>query len=353
MKQKDDVRERDQDDLLDERVLQRANGAVDQFAAIVKRFDRHARREARGDARDLFLHGLDHGVSVFARAHDDHAPDDFMAVHIERAAAEVAADLDARDITQEDRRSLAFAQDDVFEIRRALHEAEPPDNELHSVFLDDPAADIQAALPHGRHHLVERHTCGLHFERRHFDLPLPHEAADARDLGDAGHALQRVADEIILLGPKPPEVVAALRGLRGIHVEVILVHPAEAARIGAELWRDADREAVADGIQPLEHARTREVVVHVVAENHREQREAEHALRTHGLHAREPLELRRERIRHLVFDLAWRAAFPIREDDDLVFAEVGDRIHGRAAHLEDAERDEQQRAARDEEAVSQ
>ena len=29
MKQKDDVRERDQDDLLDERVLQRADGAVD------------------------------------------------------------------------------------------------------------------------------------------------------------------------------------------------------------------------------------------------------------------------------------------------------------------------------------
>ena len=271
MEEENDVRERDEDHFLDERVLERADGAIDQFAAIVERFDRHAHRQTRRDARDLLLHGLDDGVRVFARAHHDHTADNLVTIHVESTTAEVAADLDARDITQENRRAFALAQDDMFEIRRAFHEAEAAYDKLHSVFLDDTTSDIQTALADRRHHFVERHTRRLHFERRHLDLPLPHKATDARDLRDARHTLQRVADEIILLRTQPPEIVAALRRALRVHVEVVLIHPAEPARVRAELWRDADRQAVADRVQPFEHARSREVVVHVIAENHREQ----------------------------------------------------------------------------------
>ena len=57
--EEDDVRERDEDDLLGERVLERVDGAVDQLAAVVERLDRDARRQAGRDLRDLFLHALD------------------------------------------------------------------------------------------------------------------------------------------------------------------------------------------------------------------------------------------------------------------------------------------------------
>ena len=45
--EENDVRERDEDDFLDERVLERVDRAVDQFAAIVERLDGDARRQAR------------------------------------------------------------------------------------------------------------------------------------------------------------------------------------------------------------------------------------------------------------------------------------------------------------------
>ena len=52
----------------------------------------------------------------------------------------------------------------------------------------------------------------------------------------------------------------------------------------------------------------------------------------HVLHTREPLQARRERIRHLVFDLLRTAAHPVGIDEHLVFREIGNRVHGRLEH---------------------
>ena len=47
VKEENDVRERHENDLLRERVLQRLDGAVDQLAAVVEWLDCDARRKAR------------------------------------------------------------------------------------------------------------------------------------------------------------------------------------------------------------------------------------------------------------------------------------------------------------------
>ena len=44
MHQEDDVRERDQDDLFDQRMPQRIDGSLDQLRPVVKRNDMHARQ---------------------------------------------------------------------------------------------------------------------------------------------------------------------------------------------------------------------------------------------------------------------------------------------------------------------
>ena len=54
----------------------------------------------------------------------------------------------------------------------------------------------------------------------------------------------------------------------------------------------------------------------------------------------------------MVFDeLLGAAAHPVGEDDDLVFAEIGNRVDRHAAHGEEAPAEKQQRRAEDEEAV--
>ena len=71
-------------------------------------------------------------------------------------------------------------------------------DELHAIFLDDFAADVQIASGDGIHDLLQRDAERAHFRRDHFDLILPHEAADARDFGDALHGVELVANEPIL-----------------------------------------------------------------------------------------------------------------------------------------------------------
>jgi hypothetical protein len=65
--EKNDVRERDEDELLQQRVLQRADGVVDQLAAVIEGLDRDAGRQAGRDLGDLFFDALDHRLGVFTR----------------------------------------------------------------------------------------------------------------------------------------------------------------------------------------------------------------------------------------------------------------------------------------------
>ena len=77
--QKDDVRERDQEDLFDQRVAQRVDGLLDERRTIVEGHDRHARRQPRLDLCDARLDGVDDRLRVDAGARHDDATDRFLA----------------------------------------------------------------------------------------------------------------------------------------------------------------------------------------------------------------------------------------------------------------------------------
>ena len=54
---------------------------------------------------------------------------------------------------------------------------------------------------------------------------------------------------------------------RGVNVEVVLIDPAKACCVGAELRDDAGGELRSEEVQPLQHARAGEVVVHLLLED--------------------------------------------------------------------------------------
>ena len=141
--------------------------------------------------------------------------------------------------------------------------------------------------------------------------------------------------------------------VRRVNVEVVLIDPAEAGGVGTELWHDTSGELRGEEIQPLQHARAGEVIVHALFEDDRQHREAEHRVRAHGLHARQSLQPDGERISDLVLNLLRRAPRPVREHDNLVFGQVGNCVYRRAVKRARAKRDEEEHAAHHQEAVPQ
>ena len=100
MKQEKNDDDRDEDGFLGQRVLERVERAVDQFAAVVKRSDADTRRQTQRDLRNLGLHVADDLHCIFAGAHDDDAADGFVPVNVQRAAPEIAADLHRRHVLE-------------------------------------------------------------------------------------------------------------------------------------------------------------------------------------------------------------------------------------------------------------
>ena len=102
----------------EERFLERVDGLVDDVGAVVERHDVDLRdaavgerllRQAGFELLDLLLHPLDDVQRVFAVAHQHHAAHGFHARLVERAAAEVGAERDGRDVLHLDRRALSPA----------------------------------------------------------------------------------------------------------------------------------------------------------------------------------------------------------------------------------------------------
>jgi hypothetical protein len=103
------------------------------------------------------------------------------------------------------------------------------------------------------------------------------------------HAGELVANVPVLERAQAREIIAAVRSLRRIDVEVVLIHPTEAGGVGAELRRDAFRHARLQIVQPFEHAGAGEVEIGVVVENDGHQGEAEHRRGAHVFHSGESL----------------------------------------------------------------
>ena len=349
--QENDVGQGDEDDLLDQRVLERADGIVDQLAAVVERLDGDALGQARRDEFELLLHPLDHRLGIFAGTHHDGATDRFLAVDVERPAPEIAADLDGRDVFQVDWRALHRLHRHEFQILLRSHEPDATQHEFRAVLFDDFSSHVEVGVLNRGHYLHQRHVRRAHLRRGELDLVLLHEAADARDFRDALNAGELVAEVPILERAEFREIIAAVLRFGGIDIEVVLIDPTEARRVRTELRRDASGHRALQEVQPLQHPGPGEVGIDAILEDDGHQREAEHRGRAHLFHPGLPLQSAAERKGHLVLHLLRAAAHEVGIHQHLVLGQVRDGIDRRELHGADAQRDDQQRGAEDDEAV--
>ena len=322
MPEKQDVRQGDQDDLLDQGVAKRVHGMIDEDAAVVKRNDADADREARLNLIDLLLDGCDHLASVGSVADDDHSAYRFLAVLVEDAAAEFRTELDAGDVADRDRRAVVGAERDVFDVLEAADEADATDHLFRVADLHDLGADVIVGALHGSDDILERDVVGAEFYGIEVDLVLPDEAAHAGHLGDARHGVELVFNEPVLQGMQRAAVVGSLNR--------IPEDLADAGGVWTHHGSDAGGQEAAGQREAFEHARAGKVDVDGVLEDDVDHREAEGRLRPHGAHVRQALQVDREGIRDLVFDFLRTPAGPIGKDDDLVFAQVRNGVDGRA-----------------------
>ena len=106
-------------------------------------------------------------------------------------------------------------------------------------------------------------------------------------------------------------------------------HVTNTGRVWSERRRDAHRHALRDEAHAFKDASPREVQLHVVVEDDVNHREAERRLRPDHPYTGEPLEVRGERVRHLVLHLLRAMTGPVREDNDLVVGQIGNRVDRR------------------------
>ena len=235
VEQEHDADQRDHDALLEQRVLERVDGCVDQVRAVIDRHDLDRLRQAAGDFPKALLDVLDDVERVHAEAlQHDAAGDLAFAIQFGDAAPFVGAEFDPGDVPQQHRRAVVHLQHDVAEVVDALDVALSADDVLELGEFDGPPADVGVAGADGVSHLLHGDAEVAHPLRIEDHVVLLDEAADARDLGDALGLCQREFQIPVLDGTRVGQV-QFLRHHR------VLVDPAHAGRVGADRGRHAGR----------------------------------------------------------------------------------------------------------------
>ena len=236
VQQEHDADQRDDDAFLEQRVLERVDGRVDQVRAVVDRHDLDRFRQAAGDLLEALLDVLDDVERVDAEAlQHDAARDLAFAVQFGDAAPLVGTEFDPRDVAQQDRRAVADLQDDVAEVVDALQIALAADDVFEFGEFDGAAADIGIAGADRVAHLLHGDAEVAHALRIEDHVVLPDEAADARDFRDAFGLGERELQIPVLDRARVGEV-QLLRHDR------VLVDPADAGRVRADGRRHAGRQ---------------------------------------------------------------------------------------------------------------
>jgi hypothetical protein len=165
----------------------------------------------------------------------------------------------------------------------------------------------------------------LHRIEQH--LVLLDHAADAGDLGDAGHGLQLVAQEPVLQSAKLRQVVAT-----GAVDQGIFIDPTDAGCVRPKRTASARRQAALHLAEIFEHAAARPIEVGAVLEDHIDEAVAEEGIAAHRLGTGHREHGGGQRISNLVLDDLRRLAGVAGADHDLYVGEIGQRVDRGRAH---------------------
>ncbi len=241
VEQEEDDHQRHHDPLLEQRLPQRADGAVDQPGAVVGHLHGDPRRQAGPELLDPGLDPVDDVEGVLAVAHHHDAAHRLaVAVPLQQAAPDVRAEAHLANVAQQHRHAVGAAGADghLLQVGEPLHVAAAAHVVLALRHLHHPAAHVVVGVADARDHLVERDAVGPQPDRVDRHLVLLLVAAHAGHLGHPRHAPQRVAQREVLEGAQLVEVVLPAP----VHQRV-LEHPAHPGGVGAERRRHAPAAA--------------------------------------------------------------------------------------------------------------
>ena len=215
----------------------------------------------------------------------------------------------------------------VADVLERLDVPEPAHHELGLGQLDEAAADIVVAAPDRGPDLLQGNPVGHQLVGVDGHLVLLDEAADARHLGDPGHAGQLVAQVPVLDRAQLREVAAAA----GVD-EGVLVHPANPGRVRTQPRPHPGRQPVAGVIEVFQHPAARPVHVGAVLEDDVDEGEPEEGVPPHRPGERHRQHRRAQRKGHLVLDHLGGLPRVLGEDDHLHVRQVGDGVEGGVGH---------------------
>ena len=118
------MRQRDQDNFLDQRVPQRVRGLLNQFGAVIERNDPDIRREARLNLRDARLDRVDDLLRIHAAAGDHHAADRFLRAVDERGHPKRVAQMHVGHLLDVDRHTARRADHDLLDVVDRLDQSD-------------------------------------------------------------------------------------------------------------------------------------------------------------------------------------------------------------------------------------
>ena len=173
----------------------------DEIAPVVERVDLDAGwQTAVGiELLDRRTQALDHVHRAFELLHQHDAEDDVCLVVAPRdAEARREADLDLRNVRQQDRHAALLGEDDVADVVQRADHPEPAHIDRLLAHRDVAAADIGIARRDRRDDLRQCQPVGHHPVEIDFGLELLGLAAEHRHVGDARHRAQPALDHPIL-----------------------------------------------------------------------------------------------------------------------------------------------------------
>ena len=318
------MRQRDQNQLFNQCMAQRAYCMIDEDAAVVKRNNLHIRRKARLNLADLPLDCLNHFPRIGAITDHDYSAHCFLPVFIENAPAKFGTKLHAGHIANRYRRAVVCSKRNVIDVLQAANQADAAHHLLGAANLHHFGADIVIAPLYRGNNILERDVVSAQLDGIEIDLVLLFESAHAGHLGHTGHGVQLVLDEPFLNGMKRAAVVRTLDRI-----------PEDLAHSGCvrpHHRRHACGQKAARQAEPLQHACAREIDVHRILEDHVHHREAERGRRANRAHMRQTLQVHSQRIGNLVFHFLRTAPLPLGKHNHLVFAQIRNRVDGRVHH---------------------
>src|SRR5439155_11209577 len=198
MQQKDDVHQGDDNGLLDQCVLERGHGSLDEARAIVERHDRHPAWEPRLNRLQFLFHLVDDVDRADSIAHHHDPTHSFVAPFDQGTGPEGIADLHLGYLAHEDGNAILGAHHDVLDVAEARNEPQATHHRPGAAGLHDIATDITITAHHGIRHGGQRDVEGAQPVRVHIDLILPHHPPDAGHFGHTWYGVKLIADKPVL-----------------------------------------------------------------------------------------------------------------------------------------------------------